>query len=111
MGAGESKPVFPTDKQWNEWKTERDRKIDETIKKAECVNAEQLSKDVIATLHLFEKYMQACHDKSKLKLLFSDNNECTLARNNFVQHVALTASHAITADQVVSELRSARRRT
>ena len=84
MGVAESKPTFPTQHQWEQYRTEKVAKLNEIqesiiIDKKEAEKLQKdLSKDIVA-------YMRECQDKSVLKRFVSDNSECTKAKEKLLE--------------------------
>lgn len=84
MGTAESKPTYPTQKQWDEYKGEKLNKItkieEEITKQREEVMGMQkeLSKDIVV-------YMRECQDKSFLKRFVGDNSSCTQAKEKLLE--------------------------
>ena len=79
MGATESKPSFPTQQQWDQYRTEKVDKMNEIqesilIEKKEVEKLQKdLSKDIV-------DYMRECQDRSIFKRFISDNSACTKAK-------------------------------
>lgn len=106
MGQEESKPTFPTDQQWVNWQKEKkliiDAKVEETKKQQDIL----ARKDVIQSLELFENYMAQCHDRSKIKQFFMDNDQCTKARAEVVQHVVDKMTYHVSVSSTIEELKA-----
>lgn len=84
MGTQESKPTFPTQHQWDEYRTEKVNKITEiqediANQKREAEELQKrLSKNVII-------YMRECQDKAFLKRFIADNSACTQAKEALLE--------------------------
>jgi len=99
-----SKPSFPTDTQWHQWKTETNSEI---VQKMETLTAQsnvKLDQDMAKAMNLFGDYMYKCHDRSIFKKLVFDGDECAMARQQFLEHVANSMVSRSYAVDVISEI-------
>jgi hypothetical protein len=84
MGATESRPTYPTQRQWDDYKEEKLKeltKIEEVItkQKEEAIELQkELTKDIVT-------YMRECQDKSFLKRFVADNSACTQAKEKLLE--------------------------
>lgn len=104
MGALESKPSFPSDQEWQEWKKLRDEKITKEIDQIKKSQSQNIDKDITTAIFLFDKYMQECHDKSRLKTFFTDNKSCTIARKDLIQHLLVATNATSNVSESVKKL-------
>ena len=103
MGGSESKPEFPSEAEWRAWQRERDAKLQKMSEEAMKAQKAQITTDTLKTISLFEKYMQECHDKSRLKRWLFDNSECTIARNDLIYHLGQTVTNVVQQDTLMRE--------
>jgi hypothetical protein len=106
MGQQETKPSFPSDEQWNAWRKERDEKISGEIANLEKRRGAEMSENIHRTMELFDDYMSACHDKSKFKKFFMDNDDCTTARQKLTHHIAGTVKGYMNDEAAIAGMRA-----
>lgn len=77
-----------------------DEKIAKEINQIKKSQSQNIDKDIF----LFDKYMQECHDKSRLKTFFTDNNSCTIARKDLIQHLMVATNATVNVSESVKKL-------
>lgn len=87
MGGGESKPVFPTEAQWNDYKSARAAAITKHVTDLKKEQDKHMNEDIISTLEYFDAHMAKCHDKSKIRQFFANNEASTKARSELIQYM------------------------
>ncbi len=98
MANQESRPVFPTNQQWESHKEEQKQKLDKKLSELNSIGIKE-DQELVAN---FNNMMGECYDKSKFRRFFSDNNGCTEARGKFMEAI-LDSAKFREANQLVQK--------
>lgn len=109
MGGGESRPTYPTNEQWVEYREEKLKEIknhievDETIIKDEMIRQNdniikryETNQKFMIT---FSEYCHYCHDTPSLLMLFPNNRaKCNKARLQLLENISTIANETCDID-------------
>lgn len=87
MGVGESKPNFPTNDQWQTYRTERLNVVESVRKEIETLQqstSEQQNEAEKKLLLNMVDYMRECQDRAAIKRVFTDSPACTQAKKELM---------------------------
>lgn len=104
MGTGFSKPEFPSEEQWIEWKCEQNKLIQASIKKAQEKSDAESDYLVEEGVELFNNYLSRCHDVSGWKRFTRDNTDCSMARAELISFAVMVGTQYNKNDDGLREL-------
>lgn len=107
MGGIESRPVYPTQIQWEEYKKTKLDKVDEEIREMKQ-RRDQIAKQQECSstcyVNAMIDYMRECQDKSLLKRTFSNNESCTMAKEKLLKMCVKSINDISVSNGLVSEI-------
>lgn len=104
MGADNSKPTFPSEQQWSQWKQDTSKDLDAKVATVLKERNDAITKETQEVLGRFNDYLKECHDRSGLKKFLFDADECSEARTKMFEEVAGLLLKANAANVAVSKL-------
>ncbi len=99
MGNSETKPSYPTEKQWMDYQASHDDKLNSELSKVDQETSD-LREMAIDTVSKLSKMMEQCNDKSTIHRVFFDNTSCTKAREEFMMTVVNYGIEAVKKEEI-----------